>query len=880
MKSTKSIDNSFRNILKGLRTTAIVAGLIKIGKTAIDTASNLEEVQNVVDVAFGESAKEINEFADTAIKKFGLSVLSAKQMASSFMAMSNGMGIANSVGKNMAKTLTGLAGDMASFYNTTTDMAYTGLSAIYTGETEALKKFGIILTEANLQQYAYSQGINKQISAMTQAEKVALRYNYVLNATAQVQGDFVRTGGNWANQIRILKEQWSQLFGILGSGLIQVLNPVVKALNEMLGSLISITNAMSKAFGGKGIEKITSNVSSSIGDVAGGFDDATESAKAFDKSLAGFDELNIIGSNSISSSGSSSSGGVGDFTVEGMGQIVEGEEQNPASKLQLYLEECKAIIDKWVERIPKLDLKFDVKQATADLKGIGLNILDTIAGWGSFIISIGIEVANDLDIGNLTNSFIGLVESATNLASTIANVLVPILSDFYKIALKPIVEWIGEKLANGIQIASGLLDDWGKWFVSNKDLISDFAKALADVVAELWELIEPISDTAWEIFTELITTLNEGLQYLATFILENKDLVIALAKAFALIKLGDLIIGFKGLWVSIQSGYGILPYLLDLLKAPIQLLTGGFITAIKNASTILLSVGQSIGVLFTGIKNAVSAVATWLIANPIALIIGAVVGLVALIAVKGDEIQAKLAQFNDWLKNIFTTDWTTTFGPIIGGVLNSFANTVSNIWDGLYQVFNGVIDFIRGTFTGDWERAWLGVKEIFKGVFDTLASVAKIPINAVIQLINGMIRGVVSGINSAISALNKIKAPDWMPGVGGKGVNIPKVNAPQIPLLANGGVITSPTVAMMGEYAGAGSNPEIVTPQSLLQNIIDTSNDDVIQAFYIVGNKIVDAINNKESNTYLNGMKVSRQLNKSQNTLNHYSGSNYIQQGV
>lgn len=205
-------------------------------------ASDLEEVQNVVDVSFGSMADQVEAFANTAVRSYGMSALTAKRMASTFMAMSNGMDIAQEAGKNMSLQLTALAGDMASFYNVGQDIAQTALNSIFTGETESLKKFGIVLTETNLEAFALSQGIKKSYQAMSQAEKVALRYNYVLNATKNAQGDFARTSGSWANQIRLLKEQWTQFLGILGSGLIKILTPMVKALNQMLASLISIGN--------------------------------------------------------------------------------------------------------------------------------------------------------------------------------------------------------------------------------------------------------------------------------------------------------------------------------------------------------------------------------------------------------------------------------------------------------------------------------------------------------------------------------------------------------------------------------------------------------------------------------------------------------------
>lgn len=836
-KATKSINNSFKNIFKGISVTAAVAGLVKLGKTAINTASDLEEVQNVVDVSFGASAKEIDKFAANALKQFGLSELSAKKMASTFMSMSNGMGIGANEGKAMSLALTGLAGDMASFYNVSADIAETALHSVFTGETESLKRFGIVLTEANLQQFAFSKGITKQVSAMTQAEKVGLRYSYVMSVTNKAQGDFVRTGGNWANQVRVLKEQWSQLLGILGKGLIQVLKPVVQVLNEMLGSLIAVANAMARAFGGKGIESSTGSVASSVGniangaeDAAGGFDNATSSAKKLSKTLAGFDELNILSS---TSGDSGASGGGGNVSVEGTGSIVDTEMENPATKLSSYLQECKTIINKWTSTIPKLEINFDKEKAMTNLENIGLNITNTIAGWGSFAISLAIDIANDADLGNLANSVLNLWDKASKLASTITDALVPALQTFYKSSgLQKLVQWIGEKLADGIDGAAGKLDEWSQWFSDNKENINTFADNLGKAVQPLSEIVIQIGNVAWTVFATTLGIINDAVKGIATALV-NMD-------STGITTLVYSILGISGV-LEIANGaaklFGV--SLGQILLHPVTAFEAFKIylsdVAIPGILSAISGLVAKIGGFLTGLKTVIitigKAIAGFVMAHPV---IAAIVVLVGVIAAFGDEIQGVLKKFNDWLTGIFTKDWTETFGPVLGGLLNGFFTNVKAIWDGVYQIFNGLIDFIRGVFTGDWERAWEGVKSIFKGVWDTLVAVVKFPINSIINLINGLINAVVTGVNTVIKNINKLSwdVPDWVPGIGGTkfGFNFKTLTAPQIPLLANGGVIKQPTVAMMGEYPGASSNPEIAAPQSVLQQVIANSNNNVVDA--------------------------------------------------
>ncbi len=205
-----------------------------------------------------------------------------------------------------------------------------------------------------------------------------------------------------------------------------------------------------------------------------------------------------------------------------------------------------------------------------------------------------------------------------------------------------------------------------------------------------------------------------------------------------------------------------------------------------------------------GTISAVSSAVSFLAANPIVLLIAAIVGLVALIATKGDEIQAILQRVDDFLQGIFLTDWTKILGPGLGDVLNAFFANVKNIWDAVKRIFDGVIDFIRGVFTGDWERAWRGVQNIFGGIFDGLVAMAKAPINMVIGILNGAI----SGINQLIRGLNGIhfSVPDWVPfGMGGKsfGINIGTIG--KIPYLAKGGILSQGS-AVVGE-----AGPELLT---------------------------------------------------------------------
>lgn len=239
--------------------TAIGGALVTAGGYAINLASDLEEVQNVVDVTFGEGAKKVNEFAQSAAKAYGLSELSAKQYASTMGAMLKSMGLADEEVQSMSTSLTGLAGDMASFYNISSDDAFEKLRAGISGEAEPLKQLGINLSVANLEAYALSQGITASYNSMSEAEKVALRYNYIMATTADAQGDFARTSDSLANQLRILQMQGESLAAVVGTALLPAAREAVSAAGEFVTRL-------NDAFEEGGIEGLVSELGSVLSD--------------------------------------------------------------------------------------------------------------------------------------------------------------------------------------------------------------------------------------------------------------------------------------------------------------------------------------------------------------------------------------------------------------------------------------------------------------------------------------------------------------------------------------------------------------------------------------------------------------------------------------
>lgn len=342
LKSLKNVQKGFQNLTRQIAPFINIFALFSLSKKSIEISSDLTEIQNVVDVTFGNMTHKVEQFAETSIEQFGMSELTLKKVASTFQAMGSAMNInsgniasANEylnkqtdgyveLGNSMADVslnLTKLTADMASFYNVEQDVVAEDLQSIFTGMVRPMRAYGIDLTEVNLQQWAMTQGLNSNIDAMTQAEKTMLRYQYVLAHTGASQNDFQRTSMSYANTLRILKQNFQQLGSIIGGTFINMLKPLMQALNNAMSGIIAfaetVSNALGKIFGWKyevGNGGVTSDLESGADyadDLSDSMGSASDNAKKLKSYLLGIDELNVLEPQQDTSGGGGSGAGVG-----------------------------------------------------------------------------------------------------------------------------------------------------------------------------------------------------------------------------------------------------------------------------------------------------------------------------------------------------------------------------------------------------------------------------------------------------------------------------------------------------------------------------------------------------------------------------------------
>lgn len=388
----KTASLNLGNLLKTAVGFKAIQGLVNLGKSAIDFGSDITEVENVVDVSFGSMADEAYKFASTAKEQFGLSELAAKTYSGTMMAMLKSSGVAQNAASDMSITLAGLAGDMASFFNLDTDVAFQKIRAGISGEIEPLRQLGINMSVANMEAYALSQGITTSYNAMTQAEKATIRYNYLMSVTSDMQGDFARTSGTWANQVRLLTLNFQSLSAVIGQGLIAGILPAIQALNALMSKLMQAANAfrnfmyvlMGKKLKGSqsGVSDIVSNlggIETAGDDASSGLDDATSSAKKLKKALSvlPFDQLNQLADNSNDSGTASKSLG------SGLGDLADS-----FAGIQDSLDEVLTVdetpINKWASKIRKAFLAKDwegVGTTIADMLNLGMSKVYEVINW-------------------------------------------------------------------------------------------------------------------------------------------------------------------------------------------------------------------------------------------------------------------------------------------------------------------------------------------------------------------------------------------------------------------------------------------------------------------------------------------------------------------
>jgi len=748
-----------------------IGKLTQFGKECVELGSNLAEVQNVVDVTFTTMSDKVNEFAKNAMTSAGLSETMAKQYVGTFGAMSKSFGFSEAQAYDMSTALTQLTGDVASFYNISQDLAYIKLKSVFTGETETLKDLGVVMTQSALDQFALANGYGKTTSAMTEQEKVALRLAFVQKQLSAASGDFIRTSGSWANQVRVMQLQLQSLKATVGQGLINLFTPVLRVINILLGKLATLANAF-KSF----TELITGKKSSgqtgasgaglagtdAIADTADQYGNAADNAekladatndtadatkkatKAAKGYLSPLDEINNYSTDKSADSSSKvpgTTGGLADRMKDAVQNVDYGKMAKGETVLDKMLKPLNKIINRFKE-LAKLVAK-GFWDGLGDYEPIFDGIkkdLDSI--WKSLK-----DIFTDSEVTKAANNFldsfayaIGQVAgSFTRIGLTIAQNIIGGIEKF----LKQNTQRIKNYLIDMFNIGSEIAQIGGNLAVAFADVFSVFGgetaqQITADLIGIFAEIGMVLTETAAKLGRDILNMIAQPF-------IDNKDILKSAIEG----SLGAIETVTSGVLIVVQNLSDAISRLYDEHVKP-------FFDSIANGLSSIF------GTLITGYNTYVLPVLQGLAEQFKGLLEGPLGDAIL-------KIEAFLGKLIDSLKLL----WESVLVPLINWIIANLLPVVAKIIDVVGTVaikvikslikiigdvadtLSGIIDFLVGVFTGDWELAWQGIKEIADGAWSFIKDV----VSGAWEIIKTVTKGALSIIKSIIgTAWNAIKA--------------------------------------------------------------------------------------------------------------------------
>lgn len=779
-KSIKSTRSGFRGLASTIGKFYATYWLVmraagKIG-SAVDLASQLTEVQNVVDTTFGDMASKVDDFTKTSIQDFGMSELTVKQISSRFQALGTSIGISSEQVANgtavankalmsqnntlykttdsmadMSLNLTRLAGDMASFYDVDQADVAKSLQSIFSGTIAPLRRYGLDLTQATLSEWAMKNGLDANIKSMTQAEKVLLRYNYVMANTQAAQGDFAKTANTWANSVRVLKQEFQAWGSIIGSVIINALKPFVQALNKVMLKVISFTRTVADALGtifgwtieisGRGATADgMEDIADGVGNIGDNADSSNKKAQKLKKTLLSIDEIHALDDNSDSGSGGGSgSGGSGGG---GAGSGVDSSLKKTDGLLEKYKSSIKDLysLGKYIgDALASAMESIDWKKIYQKADNFGKGLADFLNGLISprLFYDLGATIAGSLNTAlHFLNSF-GTTFDWTNFGLSIANGINGFFENFdFALLAKTINAWVqgiytmlttAIKNVSWKDVLKGITD-----FLSNLDIKTveiivgtllikkiislklgsvalafigkSLSKAIAEAIASKigFELVEGagIGTAIMQAFKTIFASLSTNLGLLIEGLFSGLSLGDAITAAFGT--------GAADLLATIGSAFSAIAGTILSIVNFVKMLKDGF----SWINEILMVIGvalATIGAILAGVA-----------ALP-AVIVGAIVAAVAtIVVVVKDNWNAICELFStagEWFNgnvikpvvSFFKDMWKT-----ISGFFGSLWKDIATVWQGASKWFSStVIEPIVGFFKGFATRA----QQIFQGVW-------------------------------------------------------------------------------------------------------------------------------------------------------------------
>lgn len=882
--SMRGLGSTVKKVGMLLLSAFAIKQLINFGKECLELGSSLEEVQNVVDVTFPNMTKRVDEFARAAADSFGLSETMAKKYAGTFGSMAKAFGYSEEAAFDMATALTGLTGDVASFYNLSQEEAYTKLKSVFTGETESLKELGVVMTQNALDQYALANGYGKTTAKMTEQEKVALRLKFVQAQLSAANGDFARTSDSWANQVRIFQLRIQSLKATIGQGLINLFTPIIKSINILLEKLSVATNAFknfTEVVMGKKSVPGSKQSGSHIKDLQSGYEGATEGAEDFadgvkdankevKKAQAPFDDLIQLQQKSqdVISTPANQPGIEGGALPPELSTEASQQTESP------FLNNVMELLDGIKVRLSEIGsiFKGGFFQGLGNFKPMLAEMFSDLQKIGGYLK----DIFADKDVMDAASRFIKsfvekvgkLVGAITSIGLTIATNLVGGIESYLSGNTERIKQW----LIRMFDVEAEMHEICGNFFVAFADVFSVFSSQTAqDITGSIIQIFMDVFGGVLELTWKFMRDVSDMI--LTPFV-ENKDKIKqAIAQTLEPIK------------VVVQS---IATTIRKLVDGIVQLYDEHIHPLFESIKTGL---SELLDKLLDGYNKYIVPVLDKLAAKFKEVMEGPV----------GEAIESALNYFGK-LVDAIKLLWENILVPFLGWIidtmypmlapiihaigmifLDSFGG-MAEVVTAVFDVLSSLIDFVVSVFAGDWKKAWESVKKIFKGIWDGFHAIVETKIKAIMDLVNGLVESIGNAVKKVIDFFNKGSKADvsFSSGNSGKSSSFFSANPDSYPMTSFAAIPYNPPMLATGtvvppragiSYFGIGDNnhePEVVSPLSTIKQAIK----EVFAENGIAGDREIHI------NMHLNDQVFARAVYKANNQEKQRVGVRLVSQNV
>lgn len=779
VSETNLLGGAFSNLLnKAKSLISIVAISQTLGKAIAKYSEYVEDI-NLFSVAMGDFADKGAELADRMQGLLGTDSGQAMKNMALFQNLTTSFGVAGDRAYILSSNLTQLGYDLASFHNLSIEESFQKLQAAISGELEPIRRLGVDISNARLQQELYNLGINKNINSLSQADKAQLRYIAIMKQTTNAQMDMGRTLNTPANQMRILKSQVEQLAKAIGAVLIPAVNAILPPMIAVVKVVQTVISAIARLFGAQvkwadfknEATAATGGASAGLNNVA---NSAAKAAKNTRDLIGGFDELNVAQDNSSSGSGSGDAGTGG--------SVLGGID---LSGYDMFGQLAESKVTEWVDRI----------------KTAAQAVLPFIAGVGAAFLAWKIPELLPTVLGSIKDGAAKILElfGALNGAAGGAFQLAPVAA--FAIAIGAIVGQFTNLMINSEAFREGL----SRVFETLKEAASNFWEGLKEGLEPAKESIDELKEKLWGLIPESVQ------EKIVTFFEKTvPDAIKWMKDDFAKAK-EELDLNFGDL-ITLLIGFG-------LLLVPGGQVAAMFVLGFEWLTMLVRKFGLVSDEQLEEIKSSVGAAFRW-IGNFIGSIISAIVESFS------DEFNLLIG----FLKGAFSTNW----GEVFTGVANIAKNAI--------KVF---VAFVKVAFLDN-------IMQILGKFKENALDVIKSVLNGGIDLINNFI----GWLNSL-----KIEIPSF--SIAGHKLwdavtfdFIPNIS--ELPHLASGGVLTSPTPVLAGEYANAQTNPEIVTPQSLMKATVLEANAESDREMLALMRQMLAQMQGSDTRIIIDGKEVFR----------------------